>query len=51
MEGSVSELNAPAVVAYIEKQEEHLRKMTFEDEFRLILHRHRVQFDEPYVLD
>ena len=48
---SVSESNAAAVVAYIEKQEEHHRKMTFEDEFRLILKRHRVQFDERYVWD
>ena len=48
---SVSESNAAAVVEYIEKQEEHHRKMTFEDEFRLILKRHRVQFDERYVWD
>jgi putative transposase len=48
---SVSESNVAAVVAYIEKQEEHHRKMTFEDEFRLILRRHRVQFDERYVWD
>jgi len=48
---SVSESNAAAIVAYIENQEEHHRKMTFEDEFRLILKRHRVQFDERYVWD
>jgi putative transposase len=48
---SVSESNAAAVTAYIEKQEEHHRKMTFEDEFRLILQRHGVQFDERYVWD
>jgi len=48
---SVSESNAAAVVAYIEKQEEHHRKVTFEDEFRLILQRHGVQFDERYVWD
>jgi REP element-mobilizing transposase RayT len=48
---SVSESNAAAVVAYIEKQKEHHLKMTFEDEFRLILQRHRVQFDERYVWD
>jgi putative transposase len=48
---SVSESNAAAVVTYIEKQEEHHRKMTFDNEFRLILQRHRVQFDERYVWD
>ncbi len=48
---SVSESNAGAVVAYIESQEEHHRKMTFQEEFRLLLKRHRVQFDERYVWD
>jgi hypothetical protein len=48
---SVSESNTAAVVAYIEKQKEHHLMMTFEDEFRLILQRHRVQFDERYVWD
>jgi len=40
---SVSESNAAAVVAYIEKQEEHHRKMAFKDEFRLIFRLRRAR--------
>jgi REP-associated tyrosine transposase len=48
---SVSQSNVAAVVSYIEKQEEHHRTVTFEEEFRLFLKRYRVAFDERYVWD
>jgi putative transposase len=48
---SVSQSNAAAVVSCIEKQEEHHRTVTFEEEFRLFLKRYRVAFDERYVWD
>jgi len=48
---SVSQSNAPAVVRYIERQFEHHRKRTFQDEFREFLHKHGVEFDERYVWD
>ena len=48
---SVSQSNALAVKRYIENQEEHHRKMTFQDELRILLKRHRVEFDEQYVWD
>jgi putative transposase len=48
---SVSQSHAAAVVSYIEKQEEHHRTVTFEEEFRLFLKRYRVAFDERYVWD
>jgi putative transposase len=48
---SVSQSNVASVMSYIEKQEEHHRKMTFEEEFRLFLKRYRVAFDERYVWD
>ena len=48
---SVSQSHVASVVAYIENQEEHHRTMTFEDEFRLLLKRYRVAFDERYVWD
>jgi REP-associated tyrosine transposase len=48
---SVSQSHVASVVAYIENQEEHHRTMTFEDEFRLLLKRHRIAFDERYVWD
>ena len=48
---SVSQSHVASVVAYIENQEEHHRTMTFEDEFRLLLKRYRIAFDERYVWD
>jgi len=36
---------------YIAGQEEHHRKLTFQDEFRLLLQRYDVAFDEAYVWD
>ena len=48
---SVSESNVEIVKRYIQKQEEHHRKMTFQDELRALLKRHQVEFDERYVWD
>jgi putative transposase len=48
---SVSQSHVDAVISYIEKQEDHHRTITFEEEFRLILKRYRVAFDERYVWD
>jgi putative transposase len=39
------------VRAYIEKQEEHHAKMSFHDEFRQLLERYQIPFDEKYVWD
>ena len=36
---------------YIAGQEEHHRKVSFQDEFREFLKRHAVEFDERYVWD
>ena len=46
---SVSASNLDAVVRYIENQEKHHRKMTFEDEFIGLLKRHKIEFDPKYV--
>jgi len=46
---SVSQSNLDAVVEYITNQEEHHRKVTFMDEFRAFLKRHKVEYDEKYV--
>ena len=48
---SVSQSNVEAVQEYIRKQEEHHRKMTFQDELRVLFKRHGVEFDEQYVWD
>jgi putative transposase len=36
---------------YIDQQEEHHRKLSFQDEFRPLLKRYEVSFDERYVWD
>ena len=48
---SVSRSNVEQVIHYIANQEEHHRKRTFQEEFRLLLERHGIQFDERYVWD
>jgi REP element-mobilizing transposase RayT len=48
---SVSPSSEARVRAYIRGQEAHHRKVTFQDEFRAFLQRHRVPFDERYVWD
>lgn len=48
---SVSQSDADTVVAYIRNQEHHHRKMTFQDEYRRLLEKYRVTFDEKYVWD
>jgi len=48
---SVSQSDANTVVRYIENQEEHHRKMTFQEEFRKFLERYQVPYDERYVWD
>jgi REP element-mobilizing transposase RayT len=46
---SVSKSNMPAVIRYIQNQENHHRKMTFEDEFIELLERHGIEYDPKYV--
>jgi len=46
---SVSQSNAEAVKRYIENQEKHHRKMSFQDELRELLQRHGIECDERYV--
>jgi REP element-mobilizing transposase RayT len=48
---SVSESNLLAVRDYVADQREHHRTRTFESEFRALLERHGVAFDERYVWD
>ena len=48
---SVSQSNVDEVSRYIKNQEEHHRKMTFQDELRALFQRHEVEFDERYVWD
>lgn len=48
---SVSESNIEQVKEYIASQEEHHKKVSFQDEFRAFCKRHNVELDERYVWD
>ena len=48
---SVSPSQLDAVLQYVETQQEHHRTRTFQEEYRELLHRHGVDFDERYVWD
>ena len=48
---SVSQSNLEEVARYISEQEEHHKKMSFQDEFRALLRKHNLEWDERYVWD
>jgi putative transposase len=48
---SVSPAHIEALKAYIRNQEEHHRKETFQDEFRRLLRKYGIEYDERYVWD
>ena len=48
---SVSQSNLEQMKQYIAGQEEHHRKMNFQDELRALLRKHEIEWDEKYVWD
>jgi putative transposase len=48
---SVSQSGVVEVVKYIEGQQEHHQRKTFQEEFREFLRRYEVPYDERYVWD
>jgi REP-associated tyrosine transposase len=48
---SIGGLQVPALIRYIANQEEHHRRMSFQDEFRRLLDRCGVAYDERSVWD
>ena len=48
---SIGESQADTVIKYIQNQEAHHRKVTFQEEFRRFLERYKVAYDERYVWD
>ena len=48
---SVSQSHLDQVIRYVERQEEHHKRVTFQDEFRAFLERYNVEYDERYVWD
>src|SRR6185369_8028809 len=47
----VSKSNLEQVKQYFANQEEHHRKMSFQDELRVLLRKHEIEWDEKYVWD
>ncbi len=47
---SVSASNLDQVTRYIQNQEAHHRKTSFEDEFRALLRKHGVEYDPKYLV-
>ena len=48
---SVSPSQFDAVVAYVNEQQEHHRRRTFQEEYRELLRKYKIDFDERYVWD
>jgi REP element-mobilizing transposase RayT len=48
---SVSESTRPEVMRYIDRQQEHHRRLTYQDEFRQLCVRNAIKIDERYVWD
>ena len=48
---SVSQSHLDRVYRYIERQEQHHRRITFQDEFRSFLKRYGIEYDERYLWD
>jgi putative transposase len=48
---SVSQSSLDRVMKYVEQQERHHRRRTFQDEFRMLCRKHQLHIDERYVWD
>jgi REP element-mobilizing transposase RayT len=46
---TVSKSDVDAVRRYVQAQEEHHRKRTFQEEYRALLERHGIDFDERFL--
>ena len=48
---SVSVSNVPSVREYVANQRKHHRTRSFQEELRVLLEKHEIQYDERYVWD
>lgn len=48
---SISPSHKPVVIRYIASQQEHHRKVSFQDEYRRLLEKYAIPYDERYVWD
>ncbi len=46
---TVSASAVPSAKRYIQQQKRHHKEFGFEEEFRRLLHRHGIEFDERYL--
>jgi hypothetical protein len=48
---TVSKSSTPDVVRYIANQREHHQSVSYEDEFKMLLEKHDLEYDPRYLLD
>ncbi len=48
---SIGRSGEPNVRGYIDRQKEHHRRVSFQDELRAFLRKYRVEYDERYIWD
>ena len=48
---SVSNSAIPRVAEYIINQEEHHRKVSFKEEYLMLLDKHKIEYDQRYIFD
>ena len=48
---SIGQSQAAVVINYIKNQKEHHQKQSFKDEYRILLKKYEVEYDEQYVWD
>lgn len=48
---SISQSNLDGVLGYVQQQEAHHRKRSYQDEFRELCLKHKIEIDERYVWD
>lgn len=48
---AIGESQVNTVIQYIQNQEEHHRKVTFQEEYRKFLEKYKVDYGERYVWD
>ncbi len=48
---SISPKDLDALTDYIDRQQEHHKKQSFQEEFRILLKKYDVEYDEAYVWD
>jgi len=48
---SIGQSQVPMVINYIKRQKEHHKQQDFKDEFRALLRKYEIEYDERYIWD